>query len=157
MGRMPAHGPDRGWWRTSRPMGQITAGGADSRRTWRRDQGADGGWWWGIPPDWTWSFGLSSGISFRNHQCSSIVVKYNNFANSNNITFWGLNDRKSQMRPFEANGTAGGLCGQCVSRELVRYDETRPRNVPLQCQRVRISPGHEAVVPRGTISRLTFW
>jgi hypothetical protein len=60
------------------------------------------------------------------------------------------------MRPFEANGIALGFCGQCVSRKFVRYDETRPHDLPLRCHRVRVSPGHERVCFPGMISRLTF-
>jgi hypothetical protein len=41
--RMKPHGPDRGWWRRSRPMEQIAAGGVDSGRTWGRDKGTDSG------------------------------------------------------------------------------------------------------------------
>jgi hypothetical protein len=60
------------------------------------------------------------------------------------------------MRPFEANGIALGLCGQWLSQKLVQKDETRPHNLPLRFQRVRISPSHEAVVSPGTISELVF-
>jgi hypothetical protein len=42
------------------------------------------------------------------------------------------------MRLFEANGFALGFVGQWVNRELVRYDEAKPRNFPLRFQRVRI-------------------
>jgi hypothetical protein len=78
----------------------------------------------------------------------SIVAKYDD-AISNNITFWVRNDHKSHIRPFAANGTALGWCGQWVSWKLVQFIETRPCNLLLRCQRVQVSPGHDPVISPG--------